>query len=437
MVRPRLLIATLTLALLGGASVALAETPDAPAEATSENDSQGYAPDETGPAWTVGGYLDIGLANAGGNGTSFHPQDTRLPADYGVDTFAPAVNSRGDVASIDPDGRFTNGFLPRSVGIGGRPSAFVNNLTFDLRYEAPGAPVMVFSRVHFLPRFSAPGSESRVLVEQAFGRLAPFESHELSISVGKFDSVFGIEYLDNPSPARTGVTPSLLARYTTGTSIGAKLFYRKQIAPLWSAVSLNLAATNSGSMVEALQDPNASLTGRPVASGRLGYELNLPMLLLKLGGSGLFGPRNDQHADDVHQRGFGGDARVAFHGLSVNAEYVRIDQDAGHAADKVTGAGPQTIVSAFHVRGTYAQLAYALPWTLPVLGKITGYGRFERRHAWFGGFTPVRVERLTAGLRLDVSETIVLKAEVLLNRELEGAPSVDNDVQTISLLYLW
>ena len=94
---------------------------------------------------------------------------------------------------------------------------------------------MVFSRVQFLPRFidAADGGDgTRVVVEQAFGRLVPFDSQELALTVGKFDSVFGIEYLDNQANIRTGITPSLIARYTTGQSIGAKLFYRIQIAPI-------------------------------------------------------------------------------------------------------------------------------------------------------------------------------------------------------------
>ena len=130
----------------------------------------------------------------------------------------------------------------------------------------------------------------------------PFDSQELALSVGKFDSVFGIEYLDNQANIRTGITPSLIARYTTGQSIGAKLFYRLQIAPIWSALSLNVAATNSGNFVEALQPPDASLTGAPVASGRLGYELNAPVLQAKLGVSAMYGPRNDQPERTAHQR---------------------------------------------------------------------------------------------------------------------------------------
>ena len=121
-----------------------------------------------------------------------------------------------------------NGFLPRSAGIGGRPSFLLNTLNVDLKYAAPGAPLMVFSRVQLRAPLHGRGRrrDGRVVVEQAFGRLVPFDSQELALSVGKFDSVFGIEYLDNQANIRTGITPSLIARYTTGQSIGAKLFYR-------------------------------------------------------------------------------------------------------------------------------------------------------------------------------------------------------------------
>ena len=87
---------------------------------------------------------------------------------------------------------------------------------------------------------------------------------ELAISLGKFDSVFGIEYLDNQANFRIGVTPSLIARYTTGQSIGAEgLLPRIRSSRPSSAISLNVAATNSGTFVEALQGPSRSLTGAP------------------------------------------------------------------------------------------------------------------------------------------------------------------------------
>ena len=75
--------------------------------------------------------------------------------------------------------------------------------------------------------------------------------------------------------------------------------------------------------------PTISLTGMPVGSGRLGYELNLPRFQVKLGGCGVYGLRNDQTDRRVLQRVLGGDLRVAVVGLYLNAEYVRVDEDEG------------------------------------------------------------------------------------------------------------
>jgi hypothetical protein len=419
----------LALALLLSAGAARAQ--DEPAE-----EPEGYTPGTPAPGWAFAGYLDVGFAKAEGNGSSFSPDDTRLPADYAVDPFAPAVNSRGEVASIDSGGRFTNGFLPRSLGIGGRPSLFINTVSFDVRYDAASTPVSFFSRVQLLPRFSdQKGSETRLLLEQAFGKIAPFANHELSLSVGRFDSVFGIEYLENQANLRTGITPSLVARYTTGTAIGAKAFYRLQIAPLWSAISLNVAATNGGTFVEALQPQELSLTGRPVGSGRLGYQLDLPSFQVKLGGSGLWGPRNDQGDQKALQKAFGADARIYLFGLSLAGEYVHVDEDRGPGNDKRTGAGAQTGASAFHVRGFYGWLAYELPFHAGLLHRVTVYGRYDHRHAWFEGFLPITVQRFTGGLRLDLWEALALKGEYLRNMEGGGAPPVANDVITASAVF--
>jgi hypothetical protein len=429
-----------------GAAVAWAAAAAAPAARAQDpapppplNDSEGYTPPAEGPgapsALTIGGYVDVGFANAGGDGTSFPPGDLRLPADYGVDPFAPAVNSRGDVASTDSQGLFTNGFLPRSVGIGGRPSFLINTVDVDLKYAAPGAPLTFFTRLQALPRLSATGDETRFLVEQAFGRVVPFDSLELAIAAGKFDSVFGIEYLDNEANIRTGVTPSLIARYTTGQSLGLKLFYRVQIAPLWSALSLNVAATTSGTFVEALQPPDASLTGVPVGSGRLGYELNLPRLQVKAGGSAMFGPRNDQSDPGAHQQALGADLRVALFGVYLNGEVVRVDETEG--GPKLTSQEPSPVSSAFHARGFYTQLAYAGAVDIGPLRKITYYARYELRHAWFEGFTPITVDRITAGIRFDLWDSLIIKGEMLVNRELSGAPTVANNVQTASIVYGW
>jgi hypothetical protein len=392
----------------------------------------------TTPALSLMGYVDFGFANAGGNGTSYPPGDFRVPADYGVDTFATAVNSRGDVASIDSGGRVTNGFLPRSVNIAGRPSFLLNVVNQDLRYQAAHVPVMAFVRVQLLPRWGGDGegNVTPVYVEQAFGRVTPLEGRELFIAGGKFDSVFGIEYLDNSSVFRTGITPSLFARYTTGTALGLKAFYRQQIPALWSALSLNIAATNGSNFVEALQPTDASLTGVPLVSARFGYELNLPRVQVKLGASGLRGPRNDQFDRRALLEMYGLDARLLVGGLSLAGEYVYVDEEEG-AGGKQTGAGGYLIASEFYAKGFWTQAAYGLSLPRGPLRVITAYARYERRHAWFEGFRPLTVARVTAGLRLDLWSALILKGEYLVNQELEGAPRVHNNVFTTSAVYTW
>ena len=44
---------------------------------------------------------------------------------------------------------------------------------------------------------------------------------------------------------------------------------------------------------------------------------------------------------------------------------------------------------------------------------------------------------MTAGVRIDLWKSLVLKGEYLINQELEGAPTVDNDVLTTSAVYSW
>jgi hypothetical protein len=441
--------AAIVLALSAGAASAQPAAP-APAPAASAADAQEEADEQEGSAGFVlpataeiapplvfMGYVDVGFAAAEGDGTSYPPDDTRLPADYGVDTFAPAVNSRGDVASTNAGDRFDNGFKPRSVEIGGRPSFLLNTVNFDARYLPVTSPVMVFTRMQLTPRWgNAAGNQAIVFVEQAFGRVTPIKGTELFVSVGKFDSVFGIEYLENQANFRTNITPSLFARYTTGTGLGVKAFYRYQIAPAWSAISLNTALTNSGNFVEALQPPDISFTGRPVVSSRLGYELNLPILQVKLGGSGMYGPRNDQRLRKAKQRMWGVDARLHVVGISLSGEYMDVKEDLG-ATGKVTGLGSYPVASAFHARGFWSMAAYTWRAGLGPLRALTGYVRYEQRRAEFEGFRPIKVSRFTGGFRVDLWESLILKAEVLFNNELQGAPEVDNDVVTSSIVYSW
>jgi hypothetical protein len=396
----------------------------------------------------VTGYVDVGFAKAQGDGTSypagFVPAVTGA-ADYYVDTFAPAVNSRGDVASTLPPPMTTvNGFLPRSAAIGGKSSFLLNTADVDLRYTATEVPVLVFTRLQLVPRLygpdvvpgQMPGDNTRLVLEQAFGRIAPLRNSELAISVGKFDSVFGIEYLDNQANFRVGVTPSLIARYTTGQSVGVKVFYRVQIIPASSAFSLNVAATNSGTFVESLQGPSRSLNGMPVASVRVGYELNLERISLKLGASAAYGPRNDQtDGNGRKQTLLGFDARLVLPTLTVSGEFVHVNEDDA-GGSKVTGTAVFPFLTEFYAHGFYLQAAEELPLKIAPF-RITIYGRYDRRTAEFEGISEITIDRMSAGLNVGIGDNLVVKGEYLVNREIAGAPQVANNVATSSVVWTW
>jgi len=442
--------------------------PDAPPPPPEPPEEVTPPPPSNTPPLVITGYVDVGFAKAQGNGTSFpaswYVNNPHLggPADYYVDTFAPAVNSRGEAAAIGPapPGTTIGGFLPRTAAIGGKPSFLINTADVDLRYTAPELPVMIFTRLQVLPRlYDSPittpptpdtsegfpaGEYTRLFLEQAFGKINPLPSAELSISLGKFDSVFGIEYLDNEANFRVGVTPSLLARYTTGQSTGAKIFYRYQIIPASSAVSLNVAGTNSGTFVEALQGPSRSLTGRPIVSGRLGYELNLPRMSIKVGASYENGPRNDQTlSPDIPEMLYGFDLRVVLPTFVLSGEYVHVEEeDAGEIMApepaKLAGSGAYPEITEFYAHGFWVQAAEELPLAIDPF-RVTLYGRYEMRHAQFpdAAGSELTVDRITGGLNVGLGESLQLKAEYLVNRELSGAPQVPNNVFTSSAVWTW
>ena len=132
----------------------------------------------------------------------------------------------------------------------------------------------------------------------------------------------------------------------------------------------------------------------------------------------------------------GADARLAFQGLYLNAEYVRVEEEAG--GPKTTSAGQFPLSSAFWARGGYVQLAYGLPiGSGTCRSKVTVYGRYDRRHAWFEGFTPITVERFTGGVRLDFWESVILKGEYLVNRERRGHRRSTTTWSPTSLVYSW
>ena len=95
------------------------------------------------------------------------------------------------------------------------------------------------------------------------------------------------------------------------------------------------------------------------------------------------------------------------------------------------------MVSGFTVTGGYLQAGLGFDIDRGPLKRFTVYSRYDKRHAQFKGFRAITVDRITAGVRLDLGEQVSLKGEGLLNRELAGAPDVPNDVLTTSLVLVF
>ena len=115
--------------------------------------------------------------------------------------------------------------------------------------------------------------------------------------------MIGIEYQTRKSNQRFGITPSLIARYTTGTP------HRHQGAqparPERHADRVAGAVTNGSSVIEPFHfydetDSNAGKT----ASGRVAIAPPLPFRL-ELGVSGLYGAQ-DRALDSRHPIWFAG-----------------------------------------------------------------------------------------------------------------------------------
>jgi hypothetical protein len=378
---------------------------------------------------TFGGYVDFGFFAPQGNGAGYvqdfgqahmgqlYPNMPGYSWVFLGDILAPAVNSRGEVADLgDAPGvdRFD------SINSRGAPGFVLNEVNLRLR-ATPVPSAIISASVNFTPRTGSNFSLGDVFdVDLAQLEWLPTESQRTSIFVGKIESVLGIEYRDRKSDRRFGITPSLIARYTTGTALGLKArskFGRDD----WLVIAA--ALTNGSNTTEQFHfydeiDSNAGKT----ASGRLSIHPRLPFPL-EIGASGSYGAQ-DRTTSNAHAMWFYGPDLMATLGpVDVKAQWLK-------------GAAP----------GDPAQSAYALDlqgggyleldaMLTPSLGLL---GRAEYRDAVVS-LPPERLYitksyRLTAGARVVIARWAVVKAEYLHNGEYGGIPYVANDVFTSSLV---
>jgi hypothetical protein len=417
------------------------------------------------PTVTVGGYVDAGFFAAQGNGsgvvqdvggiaTRYYPNfANRYGWVFLGDLLSPAINSRGEPADL--------GNLPGvdrfdSVHSQGAPGFIVNEVNLTLS-AAVGDNALASSSVNFVPRT---GTDFRlgdfVDVDIAQLEWMPTASHRTSIFVGKFESVLGIEYRERKASQRFGITPSLLARYTTGTPIGVK------VRSKWGSgdwLVLAAAVTNGSSVIETFHfydeiDSNAgktasariSVAATPVlrtirwaASSRAPPPRVITPIRFELGLSGSYGAQ-DRALDSKHPLWFAGvDLQVHSGDFDLKGQWL-VGRGAGE-----TGDSGDAQHRPYGLRLNSAAYLEANWMVTPVAG-LLARGEFRDALVWLGNpETLMGADRLyvtkswrgTFGARIVPGQHSVIKAEYLRNGEYGGVPTVRNDVFTTSLVLIY
>ncbi|HEY0709578.1 MAG TPA: hypothetical protein VGG33_22395 [Polyangia bacterium] len=382
------------------------------------------------PALSIGGYIDFGFFAARGNGSGYvqdfgHTLFPEYAGRFGWvflgDLLAPAVNTRGEAADLgDAPGvaRFD------SVNSQGAPGFIINEVTLALRAQISSSAVATAS-LNVAPRT---GNEfalgDSVDLDIAQVEWLPTASQRTSIFVGKMDSVIGIEYRERKADRRFGITPSLIARYTTGPALGLKL-RSKLGSDDWLVVAL--ALTNGSNTTEPFHfynevDSNAAKTG----SGRISARLPLPgsdSATVEVGLSGSFGAQDRSRFNSRALWFAGVDLLAQLGKLALKGQWLT-GRSPGSAAENVYALDLKT--------GSYLEADYMFNASFGVLLRAEqrnaevslGDERLYLTKSW----------RATTGVRLVFNEHALCKAEYLFNREYGGLPQVRNDVFTSSLV---
>ena len=371
----------------------------------------------------VSGYGDIGLFATQGDGSGFrrdightmYPEFSNFGWIFYGDLLATQINSRGDVADL--------GLAPGvnrfdSVHSGGNLTFLVNELNLTVN-AGLGQSALITSSVNFTPRsganFSLGDSFDVDLVQLEW---MPTQDGKTSIFVGKVDSVLGNEYKTRKASQRFGITPSLVARYTTGTSIGVKA----RTLLLGDRIILAASVTNGSFGTEQFHffqetDSNNFKT----LSGRAATRLEVGNYMLEVGASGQYGAQ-DGTPDSGGSMWFAGiDAELTTPRLDIKAQWLK---------GKAPGDDVTMTYGLDLKQGGYVEADMLVTSLIGVLGRAEfrdaevrqGLERMYITKNW----------RATAGARLNFSPNAIVKAEYSHNAEYGGTPSIPDDVITMS-----
>jgi hypothetical protein len=418
----------------GPAEAAAAATPDGPvsdpsavmAERLDELEARLAVAEQTRRARfpiRLSGYGDLGWFATQGDGAGWRrdaghlifPNRSQYAWVFYGDLLATQINARGDVADLgDSPGvqRFD------SVHSRGNSTFLINELNLTVN-AGLGDRALFTSSVNFTPRtgtdFALGDSFNVDLVELEW---MPTPAGKTSIFVGKIDSVLGLEYKTRKAPDRFGITPGLLARYTTGTAIGVKV--RSKLAD--DRVILAAAVTNGSFGTEQFHffrevDTNDFKT----LSGRAALRWRVAGGTFEAGASVQWGVQDGAPNGGGTEWFVGGDAELSLDRIDLKAQWLR-----GHA--------PGDAVSMTY--GLDLKQGGSLEADLIATSLIGVLGRIEYRHAdvteGLARLYITRNWRATGGVRLVLHPRATLKAEYAHNGEYDGLPSIPDDVVTLS-----
>ena len=390
------------------------------------------------PSVTFGGYVDFGFFAAQGDGSgivrdsanaisskNFQDYATRYGWVFLGDILAPTVNSRGEVADL---GDSVGATRFDSIHSRGAPGFIANEVNLTMN-AGISDQVLGTASVNFIPRSGHDFSIGDFMeVDIAQVEWTPTKTGKTSIFVGKFDSVLGIEYRDRKSNQRFGITPSLLARYTTGPALGLKL--RSKFGTNdWLVVAA--AVTNGSNTTEQFHFYNEidTNTGK-TASGRVALHYS-GSFDIELGGSGSYGAQD--RARDSH-------GAMWFAGVDLIGHFGALDLKAQWLKGEAPGAPMDDVYGLKLDQGAYVELDWMLGRTFGVLGR----GEMRDAVVWLGdpqapeGANRVYITkswRGTFGVKAVLHQRVLLKAEYLHNGEYGGIPAIANDVFTSSFLF--
>jgi hypothetical protein len=390
----------------------------------------------------IGGYLDLGAFVTSGNGAGtrsdlgnlMFPEYSYVAGAgswvfYG-DPLSTTINSRGDVADTGDSRAIT--YDP--INSRGKSTMLVNALNLTL-FSGIGETAQLNASVDFVPRardISDPMGlfvGDYIDVKLAYGEWRPrIEAFDLMLQAGKFDSVLGFEYRSIESPDRTGVTPSLICRYTCGRPIGVKARARF----LDEALVVNIAITNGSHFHEGFPfasetDTNNMKTG----AGRLSYQIAKKV---ELGVSGAWGAQDFQPDNDVRQWHYGADVHVEIKDFELTAEYVR-GKAKGLTSDPTTAMPTPAkcdLAACLDYKGAYGLVAYRVTNTFVPYARVDYRDAYHWAGASFVYISPLM--RATIGVRAEIGTRVIAKLEGTKNVELDDLPTIPNDVVTSSLV---